>query len=87
MDAPSYPSAPKSSFRDAEKHLSGLDSQAIAILLEQASDIAVIIDRLGDSRLKAGAKQRGGQEQGAKARANAMKQADGRGNDRQHRRQ
>lgn len=44
MDAPSYPSAPKSSFRDAEKHLSGLDSQAIAVLLEQASDIAVIIE-------------------------------------------
>ena len=44
MDAPSQPSEPKSSFRDAEKHLSGLDSQAIAVLLEQASDIAIIIE-------------------------------------------
>ncbi|MGA1342810.1 MAG: transcriptional regulator PpsR [Hyphomonas sp.] len=44
MDASSHSSPPLSSFRDAEKHLAGLDSRALAVLLEQASDIAVIIE-------------------------------------------
>jgi len=44
MDAPSHSSQPKSSFRDADRHLSGLDAQTVARLLEQSSDIAVIIE-------------------------------------------
>ncbi len=50
-------------------------------------DIAAVIDRLGEKRLDADTDQRRRQEQGAKARADAMKQAGGRGSDRQHRRQ
>ncbi|MEX1251800.1 MAG: transcriptional regulator PpsR [Hyphomonas sp.] len=44
MDASSHASPSKSSFSDANSHLSGLDAQTVAILLEQAADIALILD-------------------------------------------
>ena len=44
MDASSHASPSKSSFSDADSHLSGLDAQTIAILLEQAADIALILE-------------------------------------------
>ena len=44
MDASSHSSPPRSSFREAEKHLSGLDAQTVASLIEQSSDVAVIIE-------------------------------------------
>lgn len=44
MDASSQSSSPNSSFRHAEQHFTGLDAQTIAMLLEQASDIALIVE-------------------------------------------
>lgn len=43
MDASSQASPLKSSFRDAEQHLSGLSAQTVAALLEQAADIVLIL--------------------------------------------
>ncbi len=44
MDASPQTSSSKSSFSDADSHLSGMDAQTVAILLEQAADIALILD-------------------------------------------
>ncbi len=44
MNASSHSSPSKFSFSDVENHLSGLDAQTVASLIEQSSDIAVIIE-------------------------------------------
>ena len=44
MNASSHSSPSKCSFSDVENHLSGLDAQTVARLIEQSSDIAVIIE-------------------------------------------
>jgi transcriptional regulator PpsR len=44
MNASSHSSPSKFSFSDVESHLTGLDAQTVARLIEQSSDIAVIIE-------------------------------------------
>jgi transcriptional regulator PpsR len=44
MDASSHASSSGTPFSDASTHLSGLDAQSVALLIEQAADVALILE-------------------------------------------